>query len=241
MAPEAKLQATSAAATTQTRGGRSELFDGDYFEAGVLRRSRALTQSLYEGSVFSWLSRLRPDLAHGHGQRALEIGCGYGYCSELFATRGYRVTATDISPHAILRAREEPSRENVEFAVWDATEESPFNEHFALVAAFEVIEHLIDPEAAFAAWHGLLSPGGALVLTTPNRFGPASRHWRDPTHVNVRSAKSWRRALMASGLWADIRIGPVQWIPYVWRLDHKMRSVPLPVVGATLRILATKR
>jgi 2-polyprenyl-3-methyl-5-hydroxy-6-metoxy-1,4-benzoquinol methylase len=223
-----------------TSSRRGEHFGAEYFRAGAVRRSRALTRSLYESQVLRWLERVRPDMLPGYGARALEIGCGYGYAAEMLAERGYRVTASDISEHAIEHARRDVDRPAVEFHLWDATTPPPFEGGFRLITAFEVVEHLADPEAAIRTWHGLLAPAGTLVLTTPNRLGPASRHWLDPTHVNVRHASHWRRALVASAPWAQIRIGAVQFLPLVWKLDGVMRSMPLPGIGATLRIMAVK-
>lgn len=213
-------------------------FGSGYFEAGAVRRSRPLTRSLYESLAFSWAERHEPRLATGAGRRALEIGCGFGYVAELLAERGYRVLATDVSPFAIERARGEIARPEVELLVWDATRPPPFPGGFDLVVAFEVVEHLVDPDAALRSWRSLLAPGGALLVTTPNRHGPASRHWRDPTHVSVRGAAAWRRALAASGPWASTRVGAAQAVPYAWRVSGRMRLFPLPLVGAALRLLA---
>jgi 2-polyprenyl-3-methyl-5-hydroxy-6-metoxy-1,4-benzoquinol methylase len=216
-------------------------FGSEYFDAGMLRRSRTLTESLYDGVAFAWLERHRPDLLAGNGRRGLEIGCGYGYCTDLLARRGYEVLGTDISPHAIAEANRQCARERAQFVVWDATTAPIFDPPFDLVIAFEVIEHLQAPETAIRSWHDLLCANGALLLTTPNRYGLAGRPWKDPTHVNVRTARAWRRALHALAPWADVRVESVQWIPYTWRINHVMRSTPLPLIGSTLRILASKR
>jgi 2-polyprenyl-3-methyl-5-hydroxy-6-metoxy-1,4-benzoquinol methylase len=217
-----------------------ERFDGAYFQDGALRSSRSLTQSAYESVVFSRLHRLHPGLLDGRGRRALEIGCGYGYCSEQLAGYGFAVTGTDISPHAIEQARREVSEPEVEFLVWDATAKREFDDGFDLIVAFEVVEHLDDPEDALKSWRSLLRPGGWLAFTTPNRFGPAARHWRDPTHVNVRSSSGWRSALWESGPWTDVAIDAVQGIPYVWRWTNVIKTLPMPIFGATLRVFARK-
>lgn len=219
----------------------AKAFGSEYFEAGVLRRSRSLTESLYNSVALAWLERHRPDLLAGNDRRGLEIGCGYGYCSELLARRGYEVLGTDISPHAIAEANRQRTQEHAQFVVWDATTPPIFDPPFDLVIAFEVIEHLDAPEAAIRSWYDLLSADGALLLTTPNRYGLAGRPWKDPTHVNVRTGRAWRRALRALAPWADVRVESVQWVPYMWRINHVMRSISLPLIGSTLRILASKR
>lgn len=214
-------------------------FGDEYFNKGCIRLSRSLTRSLYDGQVVSWLKRKAPQALSGTGRRALEIGCGYGYASELLAERGFNVLATDISTHAIDRAREEVRVPSIEFAVWDASTELR-EDSFDFIMALEVIEHLPDPEAALRNWAGLLRPHGVLVCTTPNRYGPLSRYKRDPTHINVRSQSAWRRTFTGVAEWDRVSIGATQFLPWTWRLDGVMRTFPLVAVGSNLRILGIR-
>ena len=54
---------------------------------------------------------------------------------------------------------------------------------FDLILLIEVLEHLTFEEAVplLARLHGLLKPGGVLLLTTPNAAHP-TQYWKDPTH-----------------------------------------------------------
>jgi 2-polyprenyl-3-methyl-5-hydroxy-6-metoxy-1,4-benzoquinol methylase len=191
--------------------------------------------------VLTWLARIQPQLLQGRGQRALEIGCGYGYATELFADLGYETIGTDISDHAIAQARAEVQRSNVSFECWDATTAWSSDASFNVIAAFEVIEHLADPATAIEHWCSLLSSGGALLLTTPNRLGPAGRYWRDPTHLNVLTPRRWRTIIRQAGSWSTLIVRSAQFVPFVWRRDGVMRFIPLPAFGANLRILAVKQ
>jgi SAM-dependent methyltransferase len=214
-------------------------FDKAYFGEGRVRLSRQLTRTLYEGQVRDWLRRKAPQLLNGANRRALEIGCGYGYASELLAEQGYQVLGTDISAHAIELARREVTCPDVTFAVWDAGSEI-LPGKFDLIMALEVIEHLPDPDAALRSWAALLNPGGAVISTTPNRLGPLSRWKRDPTHINVRPQHSWRRTFADACDWDELLIGAVQFIPWTWKLDGVMRTFPLPLAGSSLRIAAIR-
>lgn len=216
-------------------------FGRAYFERAPLRHSRDLTQSAYQNLVLSWLARIQPQLLEGRGRRALEIGCGYGYATELFADLGYETVGTDISAHAIAQARTEVRYSGVNFECWDATTAWPSSASFDLIAAFEVVEHLADPATAIEQWFSLLSPGGALLLTTPNRLGPASRYWRDPTHLNVLTPRRWERVVRGAGSWSNLVVRSAQFVPFIWRRDGVMRFIPFPAFGANLRILAVKQ
>jgi 2-polyprenyl-3-methyl-5-hydroxy-6-metoxy-1,4-benzoquinol methylase len=216
-------------------------FGEAYFERGPLRHSKQLTQSAYRNLALLWLGRSQPQLLRGHGRSALEIGCGYGYATELFADLGYKTIGTDLSAHAIERARSEVHRDDVSFEVWDATTAWPSSTTFDLIAAFEVVEHLADPRAAIENWYALLNPGGALLFTTPNRFGLASRYWLDPTHLNVLTPQRWKAIVSGAGSWSRVVVRSAQFVPFVWRRDGVMRFISLPVLGANLRVLAVKR
>lgn len=230
-----------APATRVVATGPDDAYDADYFDRAPLRSSRDLTASTYRNLVFSWLGRRWPELLCGTGRTALEIGCGYGYVTELLARQGYDVTGVDVSVHAIERARHEVVADRARFEVWDAASPPADAGLFDLVVALEVIEHLDDADAALGAWATLVAPGGVLLCTTPNRHGPASRYWRDPTHVSVRSGAAWHRTLTASDQWTNVEVDAVQWVPGLWRLRHEIRFFPLPLVGAQLRIFAERR
>jgi 2-polyprenyl-3-methyl-5-hydroxy-6-metoxy-1,4-benzoquinol methylase len=219
----------------------ADAFDEAYFEHASVRHSRQLTHTAYRNLIVSWLAGVQPQLLDGHDRRALEIGCGYGYATELLADLGYETIGTDISAHAIQRAREAIRRRDVSFECWDATTAWSADASFDLIAAFEVVEHLADPGTAIQKWYSLLNRGGALLLTTPNRLGPAARYWLDPTHLSVLTPHRWKATVTAAGSWSRVLVRSVQFVPFVWRRDGVMRFIPLPIFGANLRILAVKQ
>lgn len=101
----------------------------------------------------------------------LDVGCGYGHCSLLFAKLGFRVTATD--------ATIDPGRDDLfqkhgmRFFTsnLNATPLLPEVEEGAydLVLLGEVIEHILNhPLGLLQRLAVALKPGGWLMLTTPN-------------------------------------------------------------------------
>jgi len=94
----------------------------------------------------------------------LDIGCGYGHFLGLMRERGWDVFGI------------EPSERTSAFAVSmglnvarTVIEKASFPEgSFDAVSAFYVLEHLCDPLAVLRKIHGLLKPGGILVLRVPH-------------------------------------------------------------------------
>ena len=95
----------------------------------------------------------------------LDIGCGAGLNIHEMSGLGWRCTGVDISAPAIEYARK--NNPDAEFHVGLASDMAP-DERFDLIAMHHVLEHLHRPRQALAACHGLLRPGGRLVVNVPN-------------------------------------------------------------------------
>ncbi len=124
-----------------------------------LAASHAVSDALEEAAWRAALDRVLP----GPGARVLDVGAGTGSLSLLAAELGYRVTALDLSPGMLSKARDKAAERglSVEFVEGPATEppEGPFD---------AVIErHLVwttpDPVAAITAWRRV-APGGRLAM-----------------------------------------------------------------------------
>ncbi len=103
------------------------------------------------------------------GKRVLEAGCGSGdYARELGARGARSVIGEDFSPVAIAQANDRPNADNVSFAVGDIQQIAHQTASFDLVISCETIEHVPNPRLAIAELARVLTPGGWLVLTSPN-------------------------------------------------------------------------
>lgn len=102
------------------------------------------------------------------GKHALELGCGSGLFTQMFAETGAQITAVDISPELIELAR--PRNPNVEF-VCGRFEDLKFEKLFDAIVGSSVLHHLeIDP--ALEKCHQLLKPGGVMAFAEPNLLNP---------------------------------------------------------------------
>ncbi len=103
------------------------------------------------------------------GKRVLDAGCGTGYGSAVLAKRALSVTGVDVAPEAVAYAREHYGAQNAQFLEGSCSAMPVADSSFDLVVAFEVIEHLEDWQGFLRETRRVLAPGGALVVSTPNR------------------------------------------------------------------------
>lgn len=121
--------------------------------------------------VLEALARLREE--QGQGLDVLDLGCGNGSALTRFlAARGDRVLGIDTHAPSIDYARREFGAEGLTFRQIDCEALLAEALRFDAIICADVLEHLPDPEAALGCVERLLRPGGRLVVTIPNGFGP---------------------------------------------------------------------
>lgn len=161
------------------------------WEASSERQSRGLAHVLGEFGV-------EP------GSAVLDAACGIGTQTLGLAHLGYKMTASDLSPAAAMRARAEAHarRLGITFAVADLRRLSYAVARFAAVLACDnAIPHLLSDEdirTAFAECRRVLQPGGIVVLSVRDY---AALERRTPDHHSYGTRTAGATAYTAEQIW----------------------------------------
>jgi 2-polyprenyl-3-methyl-5-hydroxy-6-metoxy-1,4-benzoquinol methylase len=189
---------------------------------------------------------------------ALEVGCGVGVFTEILAGRARNLTAIDISPDLVGRARRRVASARVRFAVMNAEETTFPDETFDAVVGSSILHHL-DVSAALAELWRILRPGGRLAFSEPNMVNPLvfllknvgflKRWYGDLPHETAFVRWSIARMLGAGGFSA-VRVVPYDFlvpvtpralVPLAARAAAWLERLPLlREVAGSLLILAEK-
>jgi SAM-dependent methyltransferase len=153
------------------------------------------------------------------GLRVLDAACGEGYGSFLLAHTAAQVTGIDISADAVAHAHERYPLENLEYVNGSVTGLPLPDASVDVVVSFETIEHLSPQREMLAEFRRVLTPGGVLVISSPNRpvyneEGEVENHFhvgeldRDELKALLDPAfpqQAWhaQRVVAQSALWAE--------------------------------------
>lgn len=103
------------------------------------------------------------------GKSALDIGCGAGLVCEPLARLGAEVTGVDAAADNVAAAAAHAEAGGLDIRYMAGEVAGLDIGTFDLVTALEVVEHVADKRAFLADVAARLSPGGLLVISTPNR------------------------------------------------------------------------
>lgn len=223
---------------------KKDTFEENYFEGyyqgiGDFSAGRDKELTNWFKGMFDYINSFYP-IQKGRGKKLLEFGCATGAAANLLADYGFNVYSTDVSKYAVNLAKKHYP--DIQFTVHDMQKVYSKEKNFDVAVAFDVIEHLKNPEEAIKNTFKILKKGGYLILTTPNDYTHISN---DPTHINVKTPSAWRKIIKSAGF-SNIVIKQVTFIPYLYRFHSKLNyPLPFPIVSpyfiSPVFIIAQKR
>jgi SAM-dependent methyltransferase len=164
-----------------------------------------------------WLKNLE-QVAIGHGlcgHSALDIGCGTGKSFEPLLDRGYRVTACDLSPEMVVRARRR-ARGRAVVEVADMRRLPVYGQFELVVCLDDALNYLLSEEELAAAFTGAaanLAPAGVFVF-------------------DLNTLATYRGAFASV---EEVREGSAR---YVWRGEGDGRAAPGAIASAVIEVLS---
>jgi len=188
------------------------------------------------------------------GSKCLDFGCGSGRSAGIWLREhGMGYVGVDVSASAVAMARALGLQ-----AIQIDDGVLPFEDRaFDVAVAFEVFEHLFEPQRGARELRRVLRPGGLLLTTVPNiahvrrriesvrgcwnPFGDelsTEQPWRDP-HIRFFNARSFRAMLEASGFVVE-RVGGhegrLMALAQRWSLGERLH----PLLGLRLHAVARR-
>ena len=142
---------------------------------------------------------IETDPARAGTRSVLDVGCGLGACTALFAD-GYpsaSVTGINYSARQIAYAQDNHAHPRVRFHRMDATALAFPDQSFECIHSVEAAMHFRPRHAFFAEARRLLVPGGRLILTDVLANGPTTFIPDANKEVTV---DDYARSLMSAGL-----------------------------------------
>lgn len=125
------------------------------------------------------LTQIADELGAGVPRRVLDVGCGTGAFLRLARSAGFEVEGIELSERLAERARTEAG---LVVHQGDVLEQTLPAESYGLVTLWDVLEHVLDPDAVLASLGRSLAPGGRILVLTIdsaslfNRLGALAYH-----------------------------------------------------------------
>lgn len=176
----------------------------------------------------------------GPNVHVLEIGCGTGMFTEIFARTGAWITAVDISPNLLKKAeaRNLP-KDRVRFTE-NRFEDCDMDGPFDAVIGSSILHHL-EIEETLSKIHTLLRPGGIMSFAEPNMLNPqvlVERKFRKRfpyVSPDETAFVRWTlRNILHKAGFTDIQITPFDWLhPSVPRFFIGLISI----IGQTIETI----
>lgn len=142
------------------------------------RRASSYTEVVRKNLADGWDCKWADELirnfpkAEGRTLKVLDIGTGPGFYAIILASRGYDVTAVDLSERMIEQAKHNAGSlaEKIRFFKMDAQELSFPDNEFDVIVTRNLTWNLPDPVKAYGEWRRVLRDGGVMLNIDSNWY-----------------------------------------------------------------------
>lgn len=217
-----------------------ENYFGEYYKGAVgdfTRKDLDVSKNWF----WAWIKKLNQyvPVRNGKGKSILEIGCSIGAVSNILADRGFKVIASDVSEYAVKRAKKLTPK--ARFIILDIEKGIPLKEKFDIIIAFEVVEHLKNPEQGVKNMYKGLKAKGTVVISTPY---PYKWNYNDPTHINVKYPHEWVKIMKDAGF-ENVKYRKFSLLPFFYRFNKMFQiiipfTIPLPYINSPIFFIGKK-
>lgn len=163
--------------------------------------------------------RLQELLAYKQAGRLLELGFGGGGFLSL-AGRYFHITGIDHSQRVLSRIRS-AFIDHITVRRGDIEQEDFGRDHLDVVAAFNILEHLHEPDKTVRKIHAGLRDTGILIGSVPNnqlllgKISTILTNLGDKTHVSTYPPDRWQQIFEAAGFREIILFGELLFTKYL--------------------------
>lgn len=134
-----------------------------YTESRAAVRAQGLDLTFATEHYSKYLRFIERHAGH-RGGTLLDLGCGNGWSSFLFAQRGYHCTGIDLNA----RAFEAPPHPHLRLLTGTILRLPFAEDSFDVVASHQTLEHVLDPKLALSEMVRVVKPGGVIGIVSPN-------------------------------------------------------------------------
>jgi SAM-dependent methyltransferase len=134
-----------------------------YASSSQAVRAKGLTEHSAASYYSDYVTFVSTTTIH-RGVRLLDVGCGNGWSSYLFAKTAYDVVGMDLNPGFF----EPPPLPNLNLQKGSVMSLPYSDASFDLVASYQMLEHVPNPELALVEMLRVVKPGGTVAIVSPN-------------------------------------------------------------------------